>query len=89
MSFIASEHKTHGHRGGMGLAREKCGGIGPIKALIALIKENHLFRLAFGMEIGDNFNGTARLHQSDFHIERAEIDAQNGARIYSLNETEK
>lgn len=84
MSFIAPEHETHGHRGGMGLARQQCGRVGPIKTLIPLVKENHLLRFAFGMEIGDNFNGTARLDQSDFHIERAEIDAENGTGIDCL-----
>ena len=78
MLIIPSQEHRHARRRLEGLARQECRRIGPVKALFA-IKENHLFRFAFGMQIGDNLQRTARLHQGDFHVQTAQVHAENGA----------
>jgi hypothetical protein len=77
MNIILSQHDGHADGSEWRLARQEGIRIGPVKALLPF-KENHLFRLAFGMQVGDNFQRRSGLHQGDLHVERAEVNAQNG-----------
>jgi hypothetical protein len=69
----------------MRLARQQRGCIGSIKALRS-IKENHLFRLSLGVHVSDNFQRTSRLNQRHFHVQAAEVDAENGACVNRLSQ---
>jgi hypothetical protein len=77
MEIILSQHYGHADRGEGRLARQEGICVGPVKSLLPF-KENHLLRLAFGMQVGDNFQRRSRLHEGDLHVERAEVNAQNG-----------
>jgi hypothetical protein len=78
MLIIPTQQSTHGRWRLMRLARQQGRRVGTVKALLT-IKENHLFRLALGMEIRDNFQRTSRLHQCYLHLEASQVDAENGA----------
>ena len=37
-----------------------------------------MFRLAFGVEIGDDFEGGVALDEGYLHVQGAEVDAEDG-----------
>ena len=78
MPIVASQQHAHGRRRLLGFARQKGAGVAAVKALL-VVKQYHLLRLALGVQIGDNLEGTARLHQRHLHVQTAEVDAENGA----------
>ena len=61
----------------MGLSAHERISISTIKSG-SLIKQHHLFRLTLGMHVGDNFEGGIALYEGHLHVERSEIDSQNG-----------
>ena len=74
---LPAEHDAHPGGDLLRLPRRHAVGVGPVKPG-ALIEQNHLLRLALGVEVSHDFEGGVALHQGDLHVEGAEIDSQDG-----------
>ena len=61
----------------MGLPCHQTAGVGTVESR-SLIEEDHLFGLSFGVEVGYDFEGGVALYEGHFHVEGAEVDAEDG-----------
>ena len=77
MLGLPAEHDAHPGGDLLRLPRRHAVGVGAVESG-ALIKQNHLLRLALGVEVGHDFEGGVALHEGDLHVEGAEVDAQDG-----------
>ena len=77
MLGISSQKYADGHGTLIRLASIERIGVGSVKSG-GFVKENHVLGLALGVKVGNNFQWRASLHQRHLHVQRTQIDAQNG-----------
>ena len=72
-----TQHDGHLGGGQVWFSRHEEGGVSAVESR-AVVEEHHLLRLAFGVEVGDDFEGRVALDQRHLHVERAEVNAEDG-----------